>query len=448
MIYGIPGTGKTEFVRAVAQELNMNLCEVCNEDTDGNPLEASQRLGAYLLAQRVLQRKRGQCLLFDEVEDVFPEAPLELFGIRRKGERLTSKAWMNRVLEENPVPSFWLSNRIDQLDAAYLRRFDVVLEMPKPSRQVRKNLLQRYLCGLPVTEGWLCRMAENPQMMPATIERAAKVIRLIHPSTPSETEAKLVQVLHGSLDAMGLTMPPTNQPTSHIPYQIEYLNADSDLASLCNGLVRRGQGRLCLYGPPGTGKSAFAKHLADILDRPLLAKRASDLLSKYVGEAEINIANMFKEAIKENAVLLLDEADGFLRDRELTRYQHEVTLTNELLTQMEAFQGMFVATTNMMESMDTACLRRFDFKIHFDYLKLDQRLAIIREATGEVNALPASVSKRIQSFDTMTPADVALAVRQAELRGQSLSSEILTGVLEQECAIKRRGAPRFMGFTG
>jgi len=173
LIHGVPGSGKTEFVRAVSHELDMKLCEVSNQDMEGNPLKSNERLGAYLLAQRFLQRMRGQCLLFDEIEDVFPELPMALFGMRVKGAQMISKAWMNRALEENPIPTFWLSNKIDQIDAAYIRRFDLVIEMPKPSRNVRKNMLGRYLSGLPVTDRWLSRAADNPYLMPAAIQRAA-----------------------------------------------------------------------------------------------------------------------------------------------------------------------------------------------------------------------------------------------------------------------------------
>jgi len=448
LIYGVPGSGKSELVRAISHELGMKLYEVSNQDMEGNPLEANQRLGAYQLAQRVLQKVRGQCLLFDEVEDVFPEASMELFGIRMNGARTHSKAWMNRLLEENPVISFWVSNKVDQLDVAYLRRWDIVIEMPKPSRNVRKKLLGRYLNGLPVTDGWMCRVAENPHLMPATIERAAKVVRLINPNGPAETEAKLLQVMRGSLDAMGLNTPLAESQATTVPYQIEFINADTDLRSVCDGLKRRGQGRLCLYGPPGTGKSAFAKHLSETLDRPLLVKLGSNLLSKYVGEAEKNVASMFKEALQENAVLLLDEADGFLRDRGLSRYQHEVTQVNELLTQIEAFNGTFVCTTNLMESMDAASLRRFDFKIRFGYMRPEQSIALFKQFTGDRAELPDTLARRVRALDNLTPGDFAVAKRQSALQQNNLPAGVLADILEKESRLKSHGSHKFLGFTG
>ena len=80
-------------------------------------------------------------------------------------------------------------------------------------------------------------------------------------------------------------------------------------------LKTRGHGSLCFYGPPGSGKTALAEHLAQALGRPLLVRQASDLLSKYLGETEQNMAAMFREAESEGALLLLDEADSFLQDR-------------------------------------------------------------------------------------------------------------------------------------
>ena len=150
------------------------------------------------------------------------------------------------------------------------------------------------------------------------------------------------------------------------------MNPDQNLQEVVQGLREYGDGRLCLYGPPGTGKTEFGHYLARQLDKPLLIKRASDLISKYVGETEINIAQMFYEATYDKAVLLLDEADSFLRDRREARQSWEVTQVNELLTQMERYEGVFVCSTNLMESLDAASLRRFDLKIKFDFLKQEQ----------------------------------------------------------------------------
>jgi transitional endoplasmic reticulum ATPase len=95
-------------------------------------------------------------------------------------------------------------------------------------------------------------------------------------------------------------------------------------------------------------------------------------LDKYVGESEKNIADMFAVARQQNAVLVLDEADSFLADRRNAQRSWEVTQVNELLTQMEAFDGIFICTTNLMEKLDPASIRRFAFKVRFDPMTPDQ----------------------------------------------------------------------------
>ena len=111
----------------------------------------------------------------------------------------------------------------------------------------------------------------------------------------------------------------------------------------------------------------------------MLVRRASDLLSKWLGDSEKNIARMFAEARQQDAVLVLDEADSFLADRRGAQHSWEVTQVNELLTQMEAFDGIFVCTTNLMDRLDAASLRRFAFKVKFDFLTADQRWAMFRQ---------------------------------------------------------------------
>jgi SpoVK/Ycf46/Vps4 family AAA+-type ATPase len=69
-----------------------------------------------------------------------------------------------------------------------------------------------------------------------------------------------------------------------------------EVPRIVEALKARGHGTLCFYGAPGTGKTALAEHIARALERPLIIKQASDLMSKYVGETEQNMAAMFREA--------------------------------------------------------------------------------------------------------------------------------------------------------
>lgn len=109
----------------------------------------------------------------------------------------------------------------------------------------------------------------------------------------------------------------------------------ASLQEVAAGLVKSKTGRLCLYGPPGTGKTAFGQWLAETMGVPLLVKRASDLMSMWVGENEKNIAAAFRQAKNDGALLLIDEVDSFLQDRRGAKARWESSLVNEMLTQNE-----------------------------------------------------------------------------------------------------------------
>ena len=136
--------------------------------------------------------------------------------------------------------------------------------------------------------------------------------------------------------------------------------------------IKKGES-LVVIGGSGTGKSAYARYLAAQLEMPVICKKASELLSMYVGGSEANIAAAFAEARENRAMLVFDEADSFLQERSAAGRSWEITQVNEMLTQMENHPLPFVCTTNLHERLDKASLRRFTFKVKYDYLSPQQR---------------------------------------------------------------------------
>jgi SpoVK/Ycf46/Vps4 family AAA+-type ATPase len=214
-------------------------------------------------------------------------------------------------------------------------------------------------------------------------------------------------------------------------------------------LKTRGHGTLCFYGPPGSGKTALAEHMALALGRPLLVRQASDLLSKYIGETEQAMAAMFREAESEGAVLLLDEADSFLQDRRGAQRNYEVSEVNEMLQGMERYRGVFICTTNLMERLDPAALRRFTFKIEFLPLSPVQRETVfLAEACPGQDVLPADLASRLAALDQLCLGDVAAVRRQADVLGAVLAPEEFMEQLEAEHRIKPEVRERrSMGFV-
>jgi SpoVK/Ycf46/Vps4 family AAA+-type ATPase len=218
------------------------------------------------------------------------------------------------------------------------------------------------------------------------------------------------------------------------------LNVESrfEVPRIVTALQARGHGSLCFFGAPGTGKSALAEHIAGALGRPIIVRQASDLMSKYIGETEQNMAAMFEEAESENGVLLLDEADSFLQDRRGAQRSYEVTEVNEMLQGMERFNGVFICTTNLFDRIDQAALRRFTFKLRFKPLKAEQReLMFVNEAlAGEAALFTPGMRARLTLLDQLCPGDFAAVKRQSVILGADLDPLEFLEQLEAEHRIK------------
>lgn len=442
LLHGTPGTGKSALVRALATTLGMELYLVRSADADGEPIESLARLRAFETAQRALKHNPNALLLFDEIEDVFRES-----GREGTGPRVNYKSWVNRRLETTRLPCVWIGNRIGGLDDSQLRRFDIVLEVTPPPRRARRALLERRLAATPVAAAMLDEIAERDAFAPAHFSRAAGLIQRLQLSGQARAMAlrdSLNEVLraHGEPLLRGDAVQATFDPA--------LVRTCPPLAPVLSLLDRQPRARLCLYGPPGTGKTALAAHLAQRLDLPLIKKRASDLLSRWLGETEERIAAMFEQATRDGALLCLDEADSFLRDRQNARASWEVTQVNELLTRLEAFDGMFVASTNLIDTLDPAALRRFDFKLRFDYLDPHQRLQLFERHAlhhGLREDLdPLDRAQRLQRLDRLTPGDfAALRLRLEAAGGHAGHSDLLSWLAEEQAL--KPGNRRPIGFA-
>jgi SpoVK/Ycf46/Vps4 family AAA+-type ATPase len=294
----------------------------------------------------------------------------------------------------------------------------------------------------------LATVAANEHISPGQLEAAAKVARLAAGGEPARARALVVQALDRSATLLDQKRTPMRVALK-THYDLRFINADIDIGKVVTRLKGHPHGTFCFYGPAGTGKTELARHIADEMGKPLLVRRASDLLSKWVGDTEHNIAKMFAEARQQEAILVLDEADSFLADRRGAQHRWEITQVNELLTQMEAFDGVFICTTNLMESLDPASLRRFAFKVKFDYLTADQRWDMFRQELvrlGGDELLATAWEHPMRRIDRLTPGDFAVAARQAELLGAAPTARELYEQLRKECEAKGDGA-RTIGFT-
>lgn len=463
LLYGPPGTGKTELAKVVAQECGLELFEVEYADRDGNSLSGRDRYRSLQIAQVFLKGSAQAALLFDEVEDVFPPISSEAAQLMARAEQVAAppmgsvsgKAWVNQILESNAVPTIWVTNRIEQIDPAFRRRFAYHLELKSPPPGAREGLVRKTLEGVQVSEAFIAKLTGRKGLTPAQIRTAVRFAGLAVPpgeAGPAAMEGLIERQLRNADLALGNRSQDGQGRRSVTTYDLEMLNVESrfEVPRIVEALKARGHGTLCFYGAPGTGKTALAEHIARALERPLLIKQASDLMSKFVGETEQNMAAMFREAENEKAVLLLDEADSFLQDRRGAQRTYEVTEVNEMLQGMERFNGIFVCTTNLLDRIDQAALRRFTFKIKFRPLTGPQRerMFVTEALAGDAALMTDAIRARLAKLDQLCPGDFAAVKRQVDILATEFGAAEFLEQLEAEHRIKPEvREARGMGFV-
>lgn len=450
LIHGEPGVGKTELVRALAEAAGLQLHEVPTEDRDGDPIEHQQRLGAFTTSQKLLRETGGRAILFDEVEDVFP---VDGNGSgRHRASRVIPKGHLNELLESTPVPTFWVSNAVGHIDTAFLRRFPLIIRVDQLPQRERERLARHAFDGIALPPGTAQSMAAIEALTPALIDSNARVLRMIAGTDAEENLTSLKSMVRNALGAMGQEGR-WQSAALRLDYRLDWLNPSQPLRPLIDGLARSRRGRICLYGMPGTGKTAFAHHLGATIGCRVLVRRASDLLSKFVGDTEQNIAAMFDEANRDGAILLVDEADSMLGERTAMTHHWQITQVNEMLTRMETFEGIFIASTNLVSHFDDASLRRFDFKLRFDPPPPSKRIEMVVESFrqlqggSETEIASAADLAEIGRLDDLTPGDIATVRRQCEITAMQPRMAEWIALLRRELDAKRKGKSRAIGFV-
>lgn len=443
LLHGAPGTGKTQLVRVLAGQLKVPLYEVADLDEDGDAISPRDRLSSAATGLFLMDGRKA-LVAFDEVDAIFNDGS-DFFGKPSTAEQ--QKSSFNHMLEQNKTPMFWIANRIGGIDPAFVRRFDLVLKLDVPPQKQRLQMLERE-CGNAVPRPHLQRLSQVDCITPGVVARAASVVRRMSPRSEAESEKLLDSVLDGVLRAQ--RHPPLATVLSRIdaPQFVPGLcNASVDLDAVAAGLAESGMGRLCLYGPPGTGKTAFGRWLSERLEKPLLLKRVSDLQSPYLGVMERNLAGAFEQARRDGAILQIDEVDSFLQDRRQAQRSWEVSQVNEFLTQLENFDGLFIASTNLADNLDQAALRRFDLKVKFDFLKPVQACELLRRHCAQLGlAVPKDVEALAAArLRHLTPGDCAAVMRQQRFHPAG-NFDAFFAALQAETAMKAVAKPG-IGFV-
>lgn len=460
LLYGAPGTGKTSFARTLCQSVGRRAYEVRQGEEDGNNMKAEARMVGIQIANEQ-EESAESVLIVDEADELLrgSSCGFGLFGIDLGGR--TEKGVTNSILDDMRIPAIWISNApAEAMDASVRRRFaySVCFEELNATQRVSiwRNLVKKYgMSGLisetriedyaikyETSAGGIALVLESiRQMSPGKDEVDGLIENLMKP------HCKLMGVKEGgrlllakdySLEGLNIK---GNIGLEKIESSVRnYLNAGFNVAS-----VDKPRMNLLLFGPPGTGKTEFVKYLGKTLDRKVLVKKTSDILDMYVGNTEKKIAEAFRQAEVEHAILFFDEIDGLVQDREGASQSWQVTQVNELLQQMENFGGVMIAATNLRKNLDPAIMRRFTFKLEFDYLD-DGGKKLFFERMFKTVLMPEEYAE-LRQLANLAPGDFR-TVRQEQfyLDVQPTNSERIAA-LRAECALKKGGKrPARIGF--
>ena len=434
LLWGEPGTGKSELALAMAKKYGWNLKLVGDiSSTDTTEKSRTARLASLKLGTKILARDDRAVILFDEIEDLFKVDTNAAF----------SKAFINRIIETTPVPIIWTTNSLFAVGNAVLRRMVFNINLEVPPSDTREKMWRKYSdqYKLGIDEGTITSLSETYDIAPALIHNAVKVAHAALGADERNDSVAINEII-SSLDRLvnyGTKRNFEKKRVEEDTYDPTCSNTDRNLDDFTNRLLKaKPNFSLLLYGASGTGKSEYAKYLARRMGKKVLFKKASDILDKYVGGTEEKMAEAFAEAKRTGKFLIIDEGDSFLYNRERATHSWEITATNQMLTEMENHDQPFALTTNLKDDLDPAAMRRFTFKLKFDYITPDQAVKLFKGFFGY------DAPQDIRRLDMLTPGDYANVKRQVDALEISDVSEIFR-LIQEEVKQKPGGRGR-LGF--
>ncbi|WP_041280277.1 AAA family ATPase [Desulfosudis oleivorans] len=450
LLYGPPGTGKTSFAYGLSRKLNDPVYEITHDNSQEN--DSKSRRLSLTVSINSMNRGQGAIFIVDEADNLLNTERHWMIS----GE-VQDKGWLNKLMDKPGLRIIWIVNAIHSIEPSVARRFAYSRHFEpftcKQREQLWDNVIRKNRCKRFFTTEDLRQLAREFDASAGVIDMAVKKAK----EAGHAGRAPMLQAVRQGIEAHqalvnGGHKKPPKEAIDH-RYSLDGLNISADIRQVMFQAEQFSRHlknttnmthynfNLLLHGPPGSGKSEFARYLAQHLDRELHVRRSSDILSPYVGVAEKNIRQSFDQAAHQGAILLIDEADALLFPRANASRSWEISHTAELLTAMERFRGLLICTTNRLNGIDSAAIRRFNHKIRFDFLTPDGSWIFYNKMLTPLAKLAPDDRniKTVKNLRRLTPGDFKIVRdRFAFYPKEEITHTMLVDALGQEATVKQQ----------
>ena len=454
LLYGPPGTGKTLLAKAVAGETNAHFISISGPEIMGKHYGESEERIREIFTQA--EENSPSIVFIDEIDSIAPKRD-EVSGELEK--RIVSQllTLMDGMKSRGNVVVIAATNRPDSIDPALRRpgRFDREIEIGIPDDEGRFDILSIHTRGMPIDEKVDLKQISKTthgfvgaDLEILSKEAAMKSLRRILPEidydeekisseilekiqitsddfrdalkevSPSALREVQVQVPNVSWDDVGGLENLKEELKEAVEWPIKY----KDAYDYVNVESPKG---ILLDGPPGTGKTLIAKALAKMTDSNFISIKGPELLSKWVGESEKGIREIFRKARQAApCIIFLDEVDALVPRRGSGGSNSHVTenVVSQILTEIDGLEELnnvlIIAATNRLDIVDEAFLRpgRFDriIKVPNPDEKGRQHIFEIHTKNKPL-ASDAKISEIVKLTDNFSGAEIAAVANRAAI---------------------------------
>lgn len=454
LLLGPPGTGKTLIARAVANETEAAFFAINGPEVIHKFYGESEAKLRGIFEQA--SKQAPSIIFLDEIDAISPKRESAVGDVEK---RVVAQllALMDGLAGRGQVIVIGATNIPNAIDPALRRpgRFDREITIGAPDKKGREEILQIHTRGMPLDEDVnLSRLAEithgfvGADLAALCRESAMIALRTIFPkiefemdTIPYETLLELVVTMHHFREALKEVEPSATREVSievpNVSWEqvggladvkqklveaIEWPLKYAELFETSHTIPPKG---IVLYGPPGTGKTLLAKAVATESEVNFISIKGPELLSKWVGESEKGVRELFKKARQASpCILFFDEMDAIAPTRGSATGDSHVTerVISQLLTELDGIEGLknvvIIAATNRIDMIDPAVLRpgRFDYLIELPLPDFHTRRAIFSVHLKNKPLEPGiDLDFLAQATEGMSGADIESVCRTASM---------------------------------